>query len=489
MTRTLATVLATLCLAGPAAAAEPEPRVLIIGIDGLRAPALGAADTPNLDALIAEGCYTDQARTGVVTVSGPGWSSFLCGVWMDRHGVRDNTFKGARYDEYPHFFKRLHEARPGVFTAHIADWLPIDEQILGSNTDSDFRFVHDYSDNGDERMVDAAVDALTNYNPDATFVYFADVDVAGHENGFHRTVPAYLAEIHEVDAQVGRVLDAMRARATYADEDWLVIVSTDHGGTIDGSHGRNEDNHREIPLIVSGRAAHKGRLYTTANQVDIPAIAMAHLGVAVDPAWGLDGRVVGLASDTELGENLIFNGDAEYGRGYSDTVGNAGVPGWTDTGPMTVLVYGGSEGFPNRNAPGAPERGNNFFCGGKGKGSSITQVIDVADAADRIDLGLGYELSGWFGGYADQRDLAWLTARFLDDHGGELGRTTIGEVTVQDRIARFGNDDPTGFLRRAASGRVPPGTHRIEVTLTAETGSGMCDGYADSLLLVLVPPP
>ena len=197
--------------------------------------------------------------------------------------------------------------------------------------------------------------------------------------------------------------------------------------------------------------------------------------------------MVGLASATELGVNLIFNGDAEYGRGYSDTEGNAGVPGWTDTGPMTVLVYGGSEGLPARDAPGAQERGDNFFCGGKGKGSAIMQVIDIADAADRIDRGVGYELSGWFGGYADQRDLAWLTVRFLGDNGGELGRTMIGEVTVQERIALFGEEDATGFLRRSASGGVPPGTRRIEVTLTAETGSGMCDGYADNLALVLTP--
>ena len=163
------------------------------------------------------------------------------------------------------------------------------------------------------------------------------------------------------------------------------------------------------------------------------------------------------------------------------------MPGWTDTGPMTVLVYGGSEGLPARDSPGAQERGDNFFCGGKGKGSAIMQVIDIADAADRIDRGVGYELSGWFGGYADQRDLAWLTVRFLGDNGGELGRTMIGEVTVQERIARFGEEDPTGFLRRSASGGVPPGTRRIEVTLTAETGSGMCDGYADNLALVLTP--
>lgn len=469
------------------------PRVLIIGIDGLGAPALEAANTPNLDALIADGCYTDQARTGVVTVSGPGWSSFLCGVWMDRHGVKDNSFKGAHYDQYPHFFKRLREAKPDVFTAHIADWMPIDEFILGSNTDSDFRFAHEYEDNGDVRMTAATIDVLTNHDPDVTFVYFADVDIAGHTHGFHRAVPLYIAEIEEVDTQIGEVLNAMRARPHFADEDWLVIVSTDHGGTIDGSHGRNEDKHRKIPFIVSGRAAHKGTLYTTTNQVDIPVIAMAHLGVEVDPSWKLDGRVVGLTSSTEFDTNLIFNGDAEYNSGYTNVKINAGVPGWTDTGPMTVITYGASEGFPAPDSPGPDlsgpnSRGTNFFCGGVGKGSSIMQVIDIADIASQIGQGVQFEMSGWFGGYADQRDLAWLTARFLDETGGELGRTTIGEVTVQDRIAAFGSENPTGFILKLASGDLPRQTRRIELTLYAETGSGVCDGYADNLSLVLSAP-
>lgn len=487
---TAARTFAPVVIAASFCAAQPTPRVLIIGIDGLGAPALEAANTPNLDALIADGCYTDQARTGIVTVSGPGWSSFLCGVWMDRHGVKENTFRGANYDEYPHFFKRLREAKPDVYTAHIVCWLPVDELILGSNTDSDFRFFHQYSDNGDVQMMTAAVEALTEHDPDVMFVYFADVDIAGHTHGFHRAAPLYIAEIEEVDSQIGKVLNAMRARPNFADEDWLVIVSTDHGGTMDGTHGRNEDKHRIIPFIVSGRAAHKGTLYTTTNQVDIPAIAMAHLGVEVDPNWKLDGRVVGLTSSTEFDTNLIFNGDAEYSGGYNDMKINAGVPGWTDTGPMTVITYGASERFPAPDSPGPDlsgpnSRGSNFFCGGVGKGSSIMQVIDIADIARQTDRGIQFELSGWFGGFADQRDLAWLTARFLDDVGGELGRATIGEVTVQDRIAEFGDENPTGFISRAAVGDVPPRTRRIELTLYAETGSGTCDGYADNLSLVL----
>ena len=51
---------------------------------------------------------------GVDTVSGPGWSSMLTGVWADKHGVHDNSFKGANYAKHPHFFHWLHQAQRDV---------------------------------------------------------------------------------------------------------------------------------------------------------------------------------------------------------------------------------------------------------------------------------------------------------------------------------------------------------------------------------------
>ena len=459
--------------------AAPAKKVLIIGIDGLRAEALSEARTPNLDRLIARGCYTDRARTGEITVSGPGWSSMLTGVWMDKHNVRDNAFEENQLHRYPHFFARLKAVRPDAVTVSIVDWIPIDEHILGA-TGADMRFAWDYRDDGDARMTNAAVGALGDLDPDAMFLYYADLDVAGHDHGFHPGVPEYIAALEKIDGRVGTVLRAVHERPDYEREDWLVIVSTDHGGTIDGGHGRDVPLHRTIPLIVSGSSAARGRLHTTANIVDVAAIALTHLGVDIDPAWDFDGRAIGLDTPARLGVNLIFNGDAEYGRGRDRADDNAGIGGWTDTGAMTVIRYDAQEGFPDADSPGPPHRGNNFFCGGAARETEIAQVIDVANLAAAIDAGLvSWELSGWFGGFAGQRDLASLTATFLDSHGGELGRARIGHVTAPDRAG------VTGLQRRSAGGALPPATRRIAVRLFAEAGSGLNDGYADQLSLLL----
>ena len=155
---------------------------------------------------------------------------------------------------------------------------------------------------------------------------------------------------------------------------------------------------------------------------------------------------------------------------------------------MTVIRYGAAAGFPSLASPGPPNRGENFFCGGAAAESGIEQIIDVADLAPTVDAGLvSWELSGWFGGYAAQRDLALLTATFLDRRGGERSRATIGPVTLTDRQAATGSqgDFLTGVWLRSANGAVPPQTRRIVVRLFAETGSGDNDGYADELSLIL----
>src|SRR4051812_24239606 len=63
------------------ATAGASPRVLLIGIDGLRGDALEAAQAPVLRALIEHGAYAPDAlvrppdQVSATTSSGPGWSS------------------------------------------------------------------------------------------------------------------------------------------------------------------------------------------------------------------------------------------------------------------------------------------------------------------------------------------------------------------------------------------------------------------------------
>jgi len=307
MNRILTIVSVLLFLSSGSPAAEPVKKALYIGIDGTRFDAVEKAATPSLDALVANGVHSPtclilgERYQKNDTISGPGWSSILTGVWADKHGVHDNSFNGRKYETFPHYFARLKAVRPDAKTASFVTWKPIAEYIT-SAADVNEQFeekakgsVEDY-DRYDTQATDAAVKHLSEANPDAVFLYLGQVDVAGHTHGFHPSVPEYLAAIERADKLVGRALAAVKSRKTFASEDWLIVVTSDHGG-----QGKGHGGGHKIPeilnsfLIVSGPAAGRGSFDEQVYLVDAPITVLAHLGVKPKDEWKLDGRAVGLS--------------------------------------------------------------------------------------------------------------------------------------------------------------------------------------------------
>jgi len=271
-------------------------RVLLIGIDGVRVDALKVADTPNIDALVSNGAYTWDAYSGgelgtptqQLTVSGPSWSSILTGVWVNKHRVWNNSFENPNYDDYPHVFKRIREKRPKAYLSSIVSWDNLNELIP---TGADYEAI-----GTDEEVAEKAVEHLATANPDVLFVYFGDVDHAGHEWEFSPSVPEYTAAISEADGYVGAVLNAVKRRSTYGNENWLTIVLTDHGG-IGRGHGGQQPEVRTVFIIVSGKSAKRGEISPGPGIVAVPPTIMQHLGIDVEPQWGWEAEAFGLNID------------------------------------------------------------------------------------------------------------------------------------------------------------------------------------------------
>ena len=283
--------------------AEYKKYVLAIGIDGLRTDALDAARTPNIDSLKQEGAYSSTCKIlgsryqKNDTISGPGWTSYLTGVWADKHGVHDNEFGGRKINRYPHFFNLLKQQYPDYKTASFIDWYPIDQYIV-SKADIRVGFKAHGSDGYtafDQRIADRAVKVLAEQDVRATMVYFGATDENGHRFGFHPSVPQYRDAVEKVDQHVGRMMEAIKSRPTYAKEDWLILISSDHGGEGKGhGSGHQVPNIHNIYLIVSGRSVEKGEFQRQVYLVDLVATALKHFDVAVQPEWQLDGNPVGL---------------------------------------------------------------------------------------------------------------------------------------------------------------------------------------------------
>ncbi|WP_238015755.1 alkaline phosphatase family protein [Dactylosporangium sp. AC04546] len=319
-------VAAGVVAAAPAAAAAPVKKLLVVGMDGLNWDSVVAADAPNLDALAAQGLLGRslvQCPGVADSSSGPGWSNIATGMWPDRHGVTNNSFTGKQYGTYPDFLTRLERANPAYATYSAVDWAALHNQGTFSSA-IDVRVTYDGDANGyaaqDEKITADAVSRLAAGGPDASFVYLGNTDAVAHSLG---TNAAYRSAIAKQDQQFGRILAAVRARPTYAQEDWLIMVTTDHGHRVPlGGHGGCGVDERGTFLLAAGAGITAGARPIDVRQVDLAASALEHFGVAAT----LDGRTVRIRS-TDPFDALALR----------TRVDETGIPstlaGWTPAAP------------------------------------------------------------------------------------------------------------------------------------------------------------
>ncbi|MFJ3833586.1 alkaline phosphatase family protein [Streptomyces sp. NPDC090046] len=326
-----ATVAAT--PAGAAGAAANTDKVLVIGIDGAVLDRVKAANAPSLNGLMAQGLTarsTLYASPMAATSSGPGWSTIATGVWPDKHGVKDNSFTGKNYTAHPDFLTRIENARPELNTYAAADWEPITSTdqngpIFSPKVDKRLSLKGDRDGyrNEDPKIAAAAEAELRDRNPDAAFVYLGEIDAAGHSYG--AASQQYLDTVARVDVLVGRLLTAVQNRPTYAQENWKVLVTTDHGHTDSGGHGGSTIQERGTFVIARGAGIPAGSVREDVKLVDVAATALAQVGVG---APGLDGVPLN-APDGDPFDTLRPNLRARV----DETGIPAGVKGFTHTPP------------------------------------------------------------------------------------------------------------------------------------------------------------
>ncbi|HET6180077.1 MAG TPA: sulfatase-like hydrolase/transferase [Candidatus Sulfotelmatobacter sp.] len=263
-------------VSGLQAAVKPQPNVVVITIDTLRADHLGCygykqIHTPNIDALAAQSVRFERAYTPV-PVTLPAHTAIFTGTYPTLSGMHD--FSGNKLSDkqatlayvlkqqgyatgavvgsavldsrfglnrgfdfyYDHFdFNRLQESnleemeRPGNLVADVAlDW-------LGKNSQGKFfLWMHLY-------------DPHYPYRPPAPY------------SEQYKDRP-YDGEIAFADAQVGRLITFLKAKGLFANT--LIVLSGDHGESL-GEHGEkthgffiyNATLHVPMMIHVPGAAA------------------------------------------------------------------------------------------------------------------------------------------------------------------------------------------------------------------------------------------
>jgi len=224
-------------------------KVLIIGIDGTRPDALQKAKTPHIDGLLASSLYTFNGWHCGITMSGPSWSDILCGVWEAKHGVTGNSYSGSNFNRYPYFTKRAKEIIPDLYCAQVVEWAALNDEVYNDGWDEKIKV----PDGNGGPTADSAVAKLKNPDMDCLFVYFDEVDLTGHSSGFNPANPLYISAIEKVDTHIGEILNTLYTRPKYSEENWLIFLVTDHGGT-GPAHGGGTDAERQVWWIASGSA-------------------------------------------------------------------------------------------------------------------------------------------------------------------------------------------------------------------------------------------
>jgi len=268
-------------------------------MDGLRFDRVAEIQPPVLGELAGAGGWgvsllpygvSPGAAFPVYTDSGPGWSTIATGVWPGKHGVTGNDFAGPQYSRYPDFLTRAKSERPELSTFAILSWDVLAHQgTFGAGIDA--RIVLDGERDGyrpcDEQAAELAVRLLTEEDPDAGFVYLGETDEVAHAVG--PLGAEYEAALLRQDHHLGRLLEAIRGRATRRGERWTVLVTTDHGHLDEGGHGGDSTAERTVFVVCAELESKPDFVRDHARLVDIAPTVLHRLGVGIDAAWGLDG--------------------------------------------------------------------------------------------------------------------------------------------------------------------------------------------------------
>lgn len=313
--------------------AQEFNKVLIFGLDGVRPDALKAANTPTMDALAANGTYSWDALNEGTTSSGPGWSNILTGAWQDKHGVDDNSFSGSMYDKFPSLFKYIENHNKQLYTVSVCEWHPINNSIIRNEADD---VVNTSNPNDTESKV---ISYLKFQNPDVLFVHLDSPDGAGHGYGFSSDVPQYISTLEAVDASMGRMLEALEGRPNREKENWLVIVTTDHGG-LGTSHGGNSMEEKNVFLIVSGDDVARAQIEKTMEGETTIEPVTNCLGDEVELYFdGVDDYMqVPLDSKLDFGQDKDFSVEVRIRTSIAADVSIVGNKDWV-TGRNKGFVF------------------------------------------------------------------------------------------------------------------------------------------------------
>lgn len=295
--------------------ASKTKKVVFVIVDGISSDSKEKITTPHLDAIAKVGGYARAYVGGgkgtysqTPTISAVGYNSLLTGTWVNKHNVWDNDIKDPNYN-YWTLFRFLEEQYPQKRTAIFSTWLDNRTKLVGTNLPQTEKLQIDYSFDGfeldtvnfkhdkqseyihkiDEKVVDEAAVYIQENGPDMSWVYLEYTDDMGHKYGdseqFHKA-------IQMMDDQMGRIWKSINYREKSFHEDWLIVVTTDHGrdAKTGKGHGGQSDRERSTWIVTNAKNLNSN-FKATPGVVDIFPTVARHMDINIpkDQAFEVDG--------------------------------------------------------------------------------------------------------------------------------------------------------------------------------------------------------
>jgi len=223
-----------------------ENKTILICIDGCNSEIVEYAYAPVVKQLIANATYSTKVELRGNAYPTSGWASLLTGAYSSNHGVeKDSTWEGNNFEAYPLLFDRMKTETPDKKSTAIVSNSLLYEIVQSA----------DYHEllNDDDAVENSIINQLRTDNETSLFfIELTGMFETGVTYGFGNSSIEYVKAFSNIDNRIGNILDALKYRTNYENENWRIIITSNHGGKMDGTYGGVTKNEILIPVIISG---------------------------------------------------------------------------------------------------------------------------------------------------------------------------------------------------------------------------------------------